>query len=63
MGWMFHYWGWGREMIFVCFLGRTTLVIDIAAMLDSIQWGVLLVGGKLCFFGCVLKDERNEASR
>jgi len=31
-----------REMIFVCFLGRTTLVIDIAAMLDLIQLGVKL---------------------
>jgi len=30
-------------MIFVCFLGRTTLVIDVAAMLDLMQWGVLLV--------------------
>jgi len=32
-----------REMIFVCFLGRTTLVIDIAAMLDLIQWEIVFV--------------------
>jgi len=30
-------------MIFVCFLGRTTLVIDIAAMLDLIQWEIVFV--------------------
>jgi len=32
----------GERNDFVCFLRRTTLVIDIAAMLDLIQWGVLL---------------------